>query len=138
MNSPLTLNFKSRLAGRYSRFLLQRIGFLLIGNAILLILIFMMIKEGGSFLEVVLRAGPNVAPTVLAGFALTVIIYTGAIDLSIGSIIVVAGTVFGVLSAQEAGPIVAFVGCLLPTGVLCSFNAWLVHLPAIPASICPL
>ncbi len=95
----------------------------------------MMIQEGGSFREVVLRAGPNVAPTVLAGFALTVIIYTGAIDLSIGSIIVVAGTVFGVLSAQESGPIVAFVGCLITTCVLCSFNGWLIHRLAIPAII---
>jgi ribose/xylose/arabinose/galactoside ABC-type transport system permease subunit len=40
---------------------------------------------------------PNVAPIVLAGLGMTGIVCCGAIDLSIGAILGLSGTVFGIL-----------------------------------------
>src|SRR5215510_8817387 len=97
--------------GQLSRFQIQRIVFLLAGNVTLLLAIRLLIKEGGSFNEVLSHAGPNVAPIVLAGLGLTGIIFTGAIDLSIASIIVVAGTVFGVLIDRELKPWLCYLAC---------------------------
>src|SRR5438874_9604962 len=97
---------------RISTFLFYRLVFLFGGSVFLLLMIALLIKQGGSFVEVVIRAGPNVAPVVLAGLGLTGIIYTGAIDLSIASIIVVAGTVFGLLVYHGFTPLVCYAGCV--------------------------
>src|SRR5262245_38864449 len=76
--------------------ILNRLLVLLAGNIILLIAIFSLLKPGSSFLEVLKASSPNAAPVILAGLGLTGIIYTRAIDLSIASILVVAGTMFGI------------------------------------------
>jgi ribose/xylose/arabinose/galactoside ABC-type transport system permease subunit len=111
--------------GRLSRFLLQRLIFLLAGNLLLLCAIKLLIKQGGSFTDVLAQAGPNVAPMILAGIGLTGIMFTGAIDLSIASIIVVAGTVFGILVFRGAPPWLCDAACLVTIWSLSMLNGYL-------------
>ena len=75
------------------------------------------------------------APLLLAGLGLTGIVYTGGIDLSIGSIIVVSGTIFGILFERDFPPGVCFAGCCLTAVVLSSANSWLIRWLGIPAII---
>ena len=102
--------------GRLSPFLRQRLLFLLASNVALLVAIAVTMKQGGSFAEVLARCGPNVAPVILAGLGLTGIICAGAIDLSIASIVVVAGTVFGILVHRQWPPLPCFAACALRRG----------------------
>ncbi|MBM3837064.1 MAG: ABC transporter permease [Verrucomicrobia bacterium] len=120
---------------RYSRALLQRLIFLLAGNLLLLVAIRFYMKEGGSFSQVLWRAGPNVAPVAIAGLGMTGIIFAGAIDLSVASIIVVAGTVFGILVSHGAAPWACFAACLATAWSLSMANGYLVRLLKIPAII---
>ncbi|MDA1275277.1 MAG: ABC transporter permease [Verrucomicrobia bacterium] len=119
----------------YSRFLVQRIAFLVVGNVLLLLAIFVLVQDGGSFADVILNAAPNVAPTVLAGLGLTGIICAGAIDLSVGSIIAVAGTVFGVLVHRQVPPFVCYAGCVATAWCLSVLNGYLVRGLGISAII---
>jgi ribose/xylose/arabinose/galactoside ABC-type transport system permease subunit len=121
--------------GRLSRFLRQRLLFLLAGNVLLLAAIALTMKQGGSFAEVLARCGPNVAPVVLAGLGMTGIVFAGAIDLSIASIIVVAGTVFGILVHRQWPPAVCFVACVATAFALSAWNGWLVQRLRLPAII---
>jgi ribose/xylose/arabinose/galactoside ABC-type transport system permease subunit len=123
------------IQGRISRFLVQRLIILLAGNFVLLAVIGFLIKDGGSFAQVLARAGPNVAPTVLAALGLTGIIFTGAIDLSIASIIVVAGTVFGILVSHGANPSICYVACFLTAWCLALLNGCLIGVLKIPSII---
>ncbi|MBI2927980.1 MAG: ABC transporter permease [Verrucomicrobia bacterium] len=121
--------------GRLSPALRQRLLFLLAGNALLLVPIGALIKTGGSFTLVLTRAGPEVAPIVLAGLGMTALIFTGAIDLSIASIIVVAGTLFGILFERGASPWTCYCACLLSAWMLSMLNGYLVRGLRIPAII---
>jgi ribose/xylose/arabinose/galactoside ABC-type transport system permease subunit len=121
--------------GRLSRFLRQRLVFLLVGNFALLVAIGALMKQGGAFGEVLARCGPNIAPVVLAGLGMTGIICTGAIDLSIASIVVVAGTVFGILVHRQVPPIFCFSVCVATTWMLSMMNGWLVRSLRLPAII---
>src|SRR5579862_113317 len=85
---------------RMPRSVRRRIGFLIIAD--LAILAFIGWRTGGAnFVDEASRMAPNVAPIVLAGLGQTGLICCGAMDLSIGSILAVAGTVFGILHARE-------------------------------------
>jgi ribose/xylose/arabinose/galactoside ABC-type transport system permease subunit len=121
--------------GQLSRFQIRRTIFLVAGNALLLLAIRLLIKEGGSFSDVLSHAGPNVAPVVLAGLGLTGIIFTGAIDLSIASIIVVAGTVFGILVDRDVRPWLCYLACFLTAWSLSMLNGYLVRALKISAII---
>lgn len=121
--------------GRISPALRQRLFFLLAGNVLLLIAIAVTMKQGGSFTEVLTRCGPNVAPVVLAGIGLTGIICTGAIDLSIASIIVVAGTVFGILVHHQLPPLLCFGACVGTALLLSTLNGLLIRALKLPAII---
>ena len=123
------------LKNRLSRFLLRRLAILLASNLILLVLIAVYLKAGGSFIEVLARSGPNVAPVLLAGLGMTGIIFTGAIDLSIASIIVLAGTVFGILVQRGFSPLACDAACLATAWATTSFNGWLVRSLRVPAII---
>jgi ribose/xylose/arabinose/galactoside ABC-type transport system permease subunit len=72
---------------------------------------------------------------VLAGLGLTGIIYTGAIDLSIASIIAVAGTVFGILVQRQWPPLPCFTACVLTAWGLSAWNGFLVRRLNMPAII---
>jgi len=109
--------------------------FLLLGNFLLLLTIGMLLKEGASFTEVLRRTGPDVAPIVLAGLGMAAIVFTGAIDISIASIIAVAGTVFGILVKRGAPPSVCYAACWLTAWGLSLFNGWLVRVSRIPAIV---
>jgi len=121
--------------GRLTRFLRQRLLFLLAGNALLLVAIAALMKQGGSFAQVLARCGPNIAPVVLAGLGTTGLIFTGAIDLSIASIVVVAGTVFGILVYHQVPPAVCFAACVATAWILSMTNGWLVRRLRVPAII---
>jgi rhamnose transport system permease protein len=121
--------------GRISPFLFQRLAILLAGNLVLLLAIGFLIKEGGSFREVLTRVGPNVAPVILAGLGLTGIIFTGSIDLSIASIVVVAGTIFAILVHRGLHPIACYVMCATTAWSLSLLNGCLVRTLKIPAII---
>ncbi len=116
--------------GRNAASIRQRILFLLIGNCVLLGFIYArsIQTEGVSFLSEVALIPVALAPVVIAGLGLTGIIYAGGIDLSISTIIVVAGTVFGILFHNQASPAVCFAGCFLTAVALSSFNGLLVRL----------
>jgi ribose/xylose/arabinose/galactoside ABC-type transport system permease subunit len=110
---------------------------LVVGNLALLgfIYAYTLWNEKASFAEELLRFAPNAAPYLLAGVGLTAIIFTGAIDLSIGAIIVMAGTVFGILYHHGAAPGWCFAACFGTTIVLSLLNGYLVQLLRIPAII---
>jgi simple sugar transport system permease protein len=76
-----------------------------------------------------------VAPVLLAGLGLTGVIYTGAIDLSIASIVVLAGTVFGILVHHQVSPWLADLACCGVAWVLSLANGWLIRALKIPAII---
>src|SRR4051812_15733610 len=113
----------------------RRLAFLLGGNVTLLVAIWLLLKSGGSFSDVLWRSAPDIAPVVLAGFALTGIIFTGAIDLSIASALALAGTVFGALVDHHVPPLPAFGVCALSAWSIISFNGFLVSRTSIPAII---
>lgn len=120
---------------RLVRSVAQRLLFLIVGNLLLLLTIGFLLKQGGSFALVLRRAGPDVAPVILAGLGMTAIIFTGAIDLSIASVIAVAGTVFGILVHQGAPPLICYAGCVLTAALLSIANGELVRLLGVPAII---
>jgi ribose/xylose/arabinose/galactoside ABC-type transport system permease subunit len=115
--------------------IVRRIGFLWAGNAVLLIVIWLFLKQGGSFLLVLAQAGPDLAPVLLAGLGLTGIVFTGAIDLSIGSIVAVSGTVFGILVHYQEAPWIAFLGCVASAWLLSVLNSVVVRFSGIPAIV---
>ena len=114
-----------------------RLVLLAMGDVLLLGCIFActLRHERASFADELARLGPNLAPHVLAGLGLTAIIFTGAIDLSIGGIVAVAGTVFGILHERGASPSVCFGACAATALALSSLNGWLIRLLRIPAVI---
>lgn len=113
----------------------RRLLLLLFANLILLASTFVLLKEGGSISSVLLRLGPNIAPIVLAGIGLTGIIWTGAIDLSIGSIISVSGTIFGVAVVRGVPPLAAFTSCVATAFLLSMLNGVVIRALRIPAII---
>jgi ribose transport system permease protein len=113
----------------------RRLLFLVAGNVLLLAAIRLLLAEGSSFAEVLARIGPDIATVTLAGFALTGIIYTGAIDLSIGSAVALAGTVFGWAVTHGTSPLVSFLVAGAVAWGIMAFNGLLVVRLNIPAII---
>ena len=115
----------------------HRLWFLAAGNLVLLAFLYSytLRYEQASFLNELSRLGPNVAPRILAGIGLTGVIFVGAIDLSIGSIVVVAGTMFGILYHHGAGPPVCFAACFLTAWALSTLNGHLIRWLRIPPII---
>jgi ribose/xylose/arabinose/galactoside ABC-type transport system permease subunit len=91
--------------------------------------------SGTSFADEVSRMVPNVAPIVLAGLGLTGIICCGAIDLSIGAIVGLAGTVFGILHARGCTPGLCFAACFATAFGVSAYNGLLVRWLRMPAII---
>jgi rhamnose transport system permease protein len=108
---------------------------LLAGNFLLLLSIRLLLKHGSSFPEFLGRILPDIAPVVLAGYALTGIIFTGAIDLSIASALALAGTAFGCAVQRGAGPLTAFFLCAGAAWAIMTLNGWLAARLQIPALI---
>jgi simple sugar transport system permease protein len=123
------------MGGRMPLAVQRRILFLLAGNIVLLGAIALLLKEGASFGLVLRRCGPDVAPVLLAGIGMTGIIFAGAIDLSIASVIAVAGTVFGILVQHGAPPWVCYISCIGTAWLLSYTNGELVRRLGIPAII---
>ncbi|HXY33165.1 MAG TPA: ABC transporter permease [Planctomycetaceae bacterium] len=114
----------------------RRIVFLVAGDAVLLGFIWWKAAQSrASFADEVGRMAPNVAPSILAALGQTGIICCGAMDLSVGSILGVAGTVFGVLHARGVGPGGCFAACFVTAFGLSAYNGWLIRLLRIPAII---
>jgi ribose/xylose/arabinose/galactoside ABC-type transport system permease subunit len=123
------------MRGRMPSAVAHRIIFLLAGNVILLAAIWFLLKEGGSFGAVLRKAGPDLAPVLLAGLALTGVILTGAIDLSIASIIAVAATIFGILVYHAVNPVVCYTLCVASAWSLSALNGLVVRQSRLPAII---
>ena len=115
--------------------LIYRLIFLFCGNLVLLLLIRLLLKEGASFSQVLSRAGPDCAPTILAGLGMTGIILTGAIDLSIAGIVAVSASTFGVCVYWNLPPLVCYAVCAVTAWLLASFNGRLVRWLGVPALI---
>ena len=113
----------------------RRAAFLLAGNAALLAWIWAILEEGGSFGRVIETAASSCAPTVVAGLGLTGIIASGAIDLSIGSIIAVCASVFGALVQRGAPPAVCFAACVGTAASLSILNGAASRIFGIPPII---
>jgi rhamnose transport system permease protein len=114
----------------------RRIVFLVAADALLLGFIWWRATvTGASFADEARHIAPNVAPTILAALGQTGIICCGAMDLSVGSILGVAGTVFGVLYARGVGPYGCFAACFLTAFGLSAYNGLLIRVLRIPAII---
>ncbi|MGE3314095.1 MAG: ABC transporter permease [Planctomycetaceae bacterium] len=129
-SSPLLLS-------RYPRSLRRRILFLIVGDALLLafVLSFAARNPDSTVLREMTSIANNAAPVLLAGLGLTGIVFTGAIDLSIGAILAVAGTVFGICYSHGIGPGPSFIACFSAALALSAFNGLLVRLLKVPAII---
>jgi ribose/xylose/arabinose/galactoside ABC-type transport system permease subunit len=108
---------------------------LVVLNVALLTAIWLSIPEGGTFTSVFTKVGVDICPLVIAALAMTGIILTGAIDLSVASIIAVSATVFGVLVAREQHPFVCFSACFATAWTLSMVNGWLIRGLRLPAII---
>jgi ribose/xylose/arabinose/galactoside ABC-type transport system permease subunit len=114
----------------------RRIAFLVVADlAILGFIGWRTAGSGTSFADEASRMVPNVAPIVLAALGLTGIICCGAIDLSIGSILGLAGTVFGILHARGCPPWICFSACFLTAFSVSAYNGLLVRWLRMPAII---
>jgi len=120
----------------------RRMAWLVAGNVALLLVIFSCLLPGDTISGAVSRLGTvladtprNIAPEMLAAIGLTAIIWTGAIDLSIGSVLAVGGAVFAMGYSHGAHPAICFAGCLLAAGGLVACNGLLVRWLRIPALI---
>jgi simple sugar transport system permease protein len=113
----------------------RRLLFLLAGNCILFASIALLLKSGSSLWDVFSRVPAEIAPVALAGYALTGIVFTGAIDLSIASIIALSGTIFGALAARQIPAPAAFLVCFAVGGMLMALNGWIVSSTGCPAII---
>lgn len=109
-----------------SRFLARRLGFLAASNAVLLVCLYLRLEEGASFESILGAVARDAGPVLLAALGLTGIIAAGAIDLSIGSIIAVSGSVFGILIHREATPLFAWTACVGTAALLSLLNVGLV------------
>lgn len=127
----------STIFTRMSHGLRLRLVGLAVGNLLLIgyLFAYSLFQPETSFLTEMSQFPSAAAPLLLAGLGLTGIIYTGGIDLSIGSIIVVCGTVFGILFERGFPPVVCFAGCFLTAIVLSSLNGGLIRWLGIPAII---
>lgn len=113
----------------------RRVGYLTAANLVLLIVIWGLLKEGASFGNVLTRCATDTAPMLLAALGLTAIIFTGAIDLSIGSILALGGTCFGILVVKGAPPWAAWLGCMAVVALLSGCNGLMVRYLRVPAII---
>src|SRR5688500_7008792 len=113
----------------------RRLAFLLAGNLILLSVIFALLNEGSSFASILAHLGPDIAPAALAAFALTGIIFTGAIDLSIASIIALSATIFACAASRGVPPLLSFLICAAAGWLFMSLNGVLVTRLKMPAII---
>jgi ribose/xylose/arabinose/galactoside ABC-type transport system permease subunit len=114
----------------------RRIVFLVAADALLIgFIAWRAAATGASFGDEAGRMAPNVAPTILAALGQTGIICCGAMDLSVGSILAVAGTVFGVLHARGVDPSGCFAACFLTAFGLSAWNGLLIRITRLPAII---
>ena len=111
----------------------RRVLFLVVANAALLGFIWR--QAGAAFPDEAARIAPNAAPAILAALGQTGIICCGAMDLSVGSILAVAATVFGVLHARGIGPAGCFAGCFFSAFGLSIYNGVLVRFLRMPSII---
>jgi ribose/xylose/arabinose/galactoside ABC-type transport system permease subunit len=134
---PFVATDGSTIFTRMSHGLRLRLLGLAVGNFLLIgyLFAYSQFHPETSFLREMSQFPSAAAPLLLAGLGLTGIIYTGGIDLSIGSIVVVCGTVFGILFQREFPPAACFAGCFLAAIVLSSLNGGLIRWLGIPAII---
>ncbi|MCA9117722.1 MAG: ABC transporter permease [Planctomycetaceae bacterium] len=133
----LRSGWRMTLGSRYPRSLRRRLLLLLLGNLLLAGLMSARLSQEGAGGISALMSGfaPNAAPRILAGIGLTGIILCGAIDLSIGSIIVMAGTVFGIGYEWGQPPWLCFTACFITAWGLSAFNGLVVRWLGLPAII---
>ena len=114
-----------------------RIFVLIAGNLAVLsyLFVYSLSRKNVSFATELAQMGPNLAPLLLAGIGLTFVVTTGAIDLSIGGQIAMAGTVFGVLHTMGCSPLVCFVACWATPCLLSIANAVVISASGLPAII---
>lgn len=115
-----------------SRSLRLRLVLLLCANGALLLRLATLLREGTTLTEVLAVALTNLGPPLFCALGLTGIIWTGALDLSVGSIVAVAASVFGVLVQHEVSPFLAFAGCVLTCVGLAGLNGAVSHWLRIP------
>ncbi len=111
----------------------HRLLFLFAGCTLLLGFIYWRtsLNVNSSFAAELAQIPVFLSPVIIAGMGLTGIIYAGGIDLSISSMIVVAGTVFGILFDHGAPPWVCFLGCYVTAVGLSTCNGLLVRMLGI-------
>ena len=89
------------------------------------------IKDGhlyGSLIDILNRA----APVLLMAMGMTLVIATGGIDISVGSVMAVAGSIAGVLLTQYQAPLpIVILVPLLAAGLLGAWNGFMVAVVGI-------
>lgn len=124
-----------KLPGPWPPAVQRRLLFLTVANLVFLLVIALLLKEGASFSNVFRRAGADIAPVALAGFGMTILIFTGAIDLSIASMIALGGSVFGSLAVRQVPPFFCFAAAAAVFLTAASLNGLLIDLLEMPAII---
>ena len=120
-----------RLAGRLpsrartAELVSSRIGVLSIFVVFSVLFIFFSLEANAFFTaENLLNVGRQIAPTIVVGTLMTFVITTGAIDLSVGSVIGLSAAVLG-LTAQSGNPLLAFLLTLGIGALIGLVNGWL-------------
>jgi ribose transport system permease protein len=118
-----------------SRTLRYRLVVLALGNAVLIGILASLLDEGASLARVFVGIGRHAGPVLIAAYGLSGVVFTGAIDLSMGSIIAVSGSVFGILVHEGTHPVVVLCATMTTAWALASLNGVAVVILRIPALI---
>lgn len=125
-SSPTTRSDSRRLSrARGSEFISAHFGVLSIFVVFFVLFVFFSV-EARAFLtaENLLNVGRQIAPTIVVGTLMTFVITTGAIDLSVGSVIGLSAAILGLL-AKSGDPLLAFLATLGIGAVIGLINGWL-------------
>lgn len=123
-NRPRTATARFR-QGRLAELLAAHFGVVSIFVVFSLLFAFFSVQTA-AFLTVenLVNVGRQIAPTIVVGTLMTFVITTGAIDLSVGSVVGLSAALIGLL-AKSGDPLVAF---LVPIGIGAAIgfaNGWL-------------
>jgi ribose/xylose/arabinose/galactoside ABC-type transport system permease subunit len=111
--------------------LIARLWLLAAANLVLVGLIAATLEPGASVAAVFSSLGRHAGPVVIAGLGMTGILFAGAIDLSVGAVVAVAASVYGVLVAHDAPPFAAHAACAGAAWALTALSGILVRMTGL-------
>lgn len=117
------------------QFLSNNFGLLSISAVLIVLVIFFSLRTDGFMTgENLVNVLRQVAPTVIVAVGMTFVITTGAIDLSVGSIVGLTAAALGLLGATQ-NAVIALLGTLVIAAVVGLFNGYLTAYGPLPSFI---